>query len=314
METKLRQEPWPYKRHSDYEVELRNAATAWFSKQGYAVTSRMAYCLADRGDWTKNVVDTKAVQYITNAVAARRADKTPFPLHKYVHHGLSSQALLFNLVGPLAARGDYAPLRSAVEAVGVRWPESGEDVAFEYEDRSIFNEQQVQPTSIDLVIGDPSKSGALYIECKLVEPGFGGCSLFVAGDCEGSNPVDEFGDCYLHHIGRTYLTALREAGAYVGQLAADSLCPLANHYQFYRELLMAVRKDGYFLLLGDERSPVFVKDGANRRRGTWHFLTSRLPDHLRSRVAFVSIQNVVRKIEASGRHPWIDSFKQKYGL
>jgi hypothetical protein len=27
-----------------------------------------------------------------------------FPLHKYIQHGLNSQALLFNLIGPLLTR------------------------------------------------------------------------------------------------------------------------------------------------------------------------------------------------------------------
>jgi POLQ-like helicase len=274
----------------------------------------MPYCLARHDDWHCNIVDDKAVTHIEGVIARRRNQSQPFPLHKYVHHGLSSQAMLFNLVGPLAARDDLLPLASVMERAGIPWPEGDVGATFEYEDRSIFNEQQVQPTSVDLVIGDPSKPGSLFIECKLVETGFGGCSVFADGDCDGSNPATDFDSCYLHHIGRTYLTALKEAGLFEGKLGKDTNCTLVNHYQFFRELLLAVRKQGFFVLLGDERSPVFVNDGGARQRGIWPHLFSVLPDDLQKRAGFVTVQSVVEEIVATGRHPWIVEFRKKYGL
>lgn len=120
-------------------------------------------------------------------------------------------------------------------------------------------------------------SGSLFIESKLVEAGFGGCGVFVNGDCDGSNPAANFDSCYLHYIGRMYLTAMKEAGLFNGKLGSDTICPLVNHYQFYRELLLAYRKQGFYVLLGDERSPVFVNNGGTRQRGIWIHLLSMLP-------------------------------------
>jgi len=42
--------------------------------------------------------------YIEEEHAQREAQQQGFPLHKYTHHGLSSQAMLFNLVGSLIVR------------------------------------------------------------------------------------------------------------------------------------------------------------------------------------------------------------------
>lgn len=145
-------------------------------------------------------------------IAKRRDNKTPFPLHKWVHLGSSNQAMLFNLFGPLIARDDLEPLKLAVKKVGIKWPDGENSAKFEYEDRAIFNEQQVQPTSIDLVFGDPDKEGALFIEAKLVESGPGGCSLFADSDCNEDNSAETFNKCYLHHVGRTYWVALQKHG------------------------------------------------------------------------------------------------------
>jgi hypothetical protein len=82
----------------------------------------------------------------------------------------------------MAGRNDLRPLKSALLELGVPWPADGATAEFEYEDREVFNERQAQPTSIDCVIGDASSPGALFIECKLVETGFGGCSVFAKGD------------------------------------------------------------------------------------------------------------------------------------
>jgi hypothetical protein len=220
--------------------------------------------------------------------------------------------MLFNLVGPLVASGDLGPLRTAVEATGLPWPAT--DIAtLEYEDRSVFHEQQVQPTSVDLVVGEPDRPEALFIEAKLVETGFGGCSLFTDGDCDGANPAGDFGSCYLHHIGRTYLPVMETHGVLRGAVASDSICRLANHYQFYRELLLALEKRGSFVLIADHRSPVW-RSKVEPRRGVWEFLTRDLPDAVRARTRLITVQEIVAAIEASGRHPWIGEFKRKYAL
>jgi len=184
----------------------------------------------------------------------------------------------------------------------------------EYEDRTVFNEDRGQPTSIDLVIGDPAKVGALFIESKLVETGFGGCSVFNQGDCDGSNPSQNLSRCYLHHIGRLYWSLLKEYKFLDGPLSQGSVCILGVHYQFFREVLVALKKNGYFILLSDSRSPTFYCSGPSGERGLMPLLISFVPEQFRKSIGHISIQDVVQAIKASGRHDWIDEFKLKYGI
>ena len=121
--------------------------------------------------------------------------KLGYPLHRYLHHGLSSQAMLFNLIGPLIVRDDLKPLKVSIERIGLDWPEGNVKAAFEFENREVFQENQGQPTSIDLVIGEDLERPNIFIESKFVEKEFGGCSLFEKGDCDGRNPVPDFSIC-----------------------------------------------------------------------------------------------------------------------
>ncbi len=75
---------------------------------------------------------------------------------------------------------------------------------FEYSQRSVFNEDSGQPTSIDLVLRAPEGEVSAFVECKFVEREFGQCSVFTGGDCDGRNPASDLSLCYLHHIGRRY--------------------------------------------------------------------------------------------------------------
>ncbi len=59
--------------------------------------------------------------------------------------------------------------------------------SFEYEDRDVFNEDAGQPTSIDVALRDGEGKPVVFVESKLVEREFGGCSVFAHGDCDGMN-------------------------------------------------------------------------------------------------------------------------------
>jgi len=98
---------WPYPRHQVFEEILRKASAEWFAARGYAVHPKMRYLLARWEDWPKNIILPEVSTYVIEE-RARRSAKKGFPLHKYIHHGLSSQAMLFNLVGPLMVRQDLA--------------------------------------------------------------------------------------------------------------------------------------------------------------------------------------------------------------
>jgi hypothetical protein len=289
------------------------AATSWFAERGFIVDPKHTYCLADWDDWKSNIILPEVSAYIDAIRQERGTKRQGFPLHRYVHHGLSSQALLFNLIGPLIVRSDLEPLRNAMRSRNLVWPGLNERPTFEYEDRSVFKEDSGQPTSVDLVIGDPDTKGSLFIECKFVETEFGGCTVRSQGDCDGMNPSAEFSQCYLHFIGRRYWTLLDKYGFLDGPLSKDTTCILSSHYQFFRDVLFALEKGGTFVLLSDEGSPTFLsKDGAVR--GLIPLLLKYVPRQLHSQVGNLSIQDVVNAIELSGRHEWIKQFKLKYGM
>lgn len=305
---------WPYKRCSKFKAKLQAAATAWFEKHGYATNPRMSYCLARWSEWRHNVICADVVEYVD----VRRDEAVIFPLHKYAHHGLSSQALTFNLIGPLLVRNDLAPLKEAFAESDLAWPEgiTADSAVFECENRTVFNEGSGQPTSIDVAL--EGKEGKVFIEVKLSESEFGGCSVFKNGDCEGRAPAfDSFGDCYLHHIERKYWVLAKKYDLLQMPMFKGPICPFANYYQFFRELLFAISENGTFVLLHDARNPAFVRDGKNgeAQRGLWPLLVESLPEGLRHSVGRVTIQTLVQKIEDSGRHgDWIGSFKEKYAL
>ena len=304
---------WPYPRHREFEAQLKRAAARWFAAKGYPVNPRQPYILDAWKNWNRNIIVPQVAKYIGDDIGRRKDLGEGFPLHRSVHHGLSSQALLFNLVGPLIISDDFGSLHAAFEEAKLPWPDGPWSASFEFEDRSIFSEYQGQPTSVDLLI--TGRSGApVFIECKLVEPEFGGCSVHKDGDCPGANPSRDYPLCYLHHIGRRYWVLMEKHGLITGPVLADSRCVLASHYQFFRELMVALENGGLFVLVHDERSPTFRFRGPGGDYGLMPLLMQLVPHKVRGRVGIVSIQQVVEHIKASGRHPWINDFEAKYGL
>jgi hypothetical protein len=274
----------------------------------------MSYCLKSLDDWPNNIILDEVAAYIARVKHASEEAGKPFPLHKYVHHGLSSQAMVFNLVGPLITRDDYEPFVRLLAANGVEAEPPIASAVFEYEDRDVFNEDTGQPTSIDIVLQDEAQTPVIFIESKLVERGFGGCSVFAAGDCDGANPVDDKNRCYLHFIGRRYWTLMEKHG-FTACLQQERQCVFTAYYQFFRELLFALEKGCVFVLLSDDRSPVFHCAVDGDHRGLMTFLRSFVPPELQPRIVSVSVQALVDAIRASGNHgDWIGAFERKYGL
>ena len=95
------------------------------------------------------------------------------------------------------------------------------------------------------------------------------------------------------------------------------ICPFANYYQFFREVLFALHQNGTFILLHDERNPAFLRraDDGTVQGGLWPFLYEAIPPRWQNRVGRLSIQSLVEEIGNSGRHnDWIGEFKAKYGM
>lgn len=305
---------WPYPQHRHFEVTLRDAASAWFEAKGFPVSAKHSYILANWNDWPNNIILTEVAEYIQSERARRKAEGKGFPLHRYVHHGLSSQAMLFNLIGPLLVGKGLEPVRESFAGQGVAWPKGEVSASFEYEDRTLFNEDTGQPTSIDLVLTDEMGHPRVFVEGKLVEREFGGCSVFARGDCDGRNPTHDFSLCYLHHIGRRYWELLDKHNFLSGPIGQNATCILSTYYQFFREVIFALELGGPLVLLTDDRSPTFSCDGPQGTRGLLPLLISLVPASLHGHIASVSIQQVVAAIKSSGRHEWITEFERKYAL
>jgi hypothetical protein len=305
---------WTFPRYAAYQKAMRKTATAWFVEKDLPRHSRYSFILDKREHWPLNMILPEVAEYIKRCKAECETVKTSFPLHKYLHHGLSSQALAFNLVGPLIVRNDYQPLIDALGSVSVQCGKQIHDAVFEFENRVIFNEDSGQPTSIDIALRDSDARPFVFIESKLMEREFGGCSVLDKGDCSGENPLGNKSRCYLHHIGRKYWTLMEKYG--IAELAAgEGLCILATYYQFFRELLFALAYGGIFVLLHDERSPVFHCEANGVNRGLMPMLLRYVPEEYHSRLGSISIQRLSEHIAQSEKHQdWIGDFRGKYGI
>lgn len=305
---------WLYPRHKAFEALLHQSNADWFAERGYQVNERMPYLLASWEQWPQNIILLEVAKYIQNEQNERVVRREGFPLHKYIHHGLSSQAMLFNLVGPLIVNDDLNPLQKAFEIAGIHWPQGVVSVKFEMEDRKVSNEDSGQPTSIDLVIQGQDPRQTLYIESKLVEHEFGGCSVFSGGDCDGASPAKDFSRCYLHHLGRRYWTLMLKYGFLDGLTGTSPICPFALYYQFFRELLFAVEMGGDFVLLYDKRNPSFLCGEGSEQRGLMPFLISFVPEEVKQRIHFISIQHVMRAYKGFLNMEWLKEFAKKYDI
>jgi len=182
---------------------------------------------------------------------------------------------------------------------------------FEYDDRKVFEESNGQPTSLDVALFGENGNPVAFIESKLVESEFGGCSVFAAGDCPGQNPANNLEECYVHVIGRKYW-ALMKKHDILSQISNERICPFTCYYQFFREIIFSIEKNVPFIILCDKRSAVFQ---VTEDRGLIPFLKTFLPKHLKNALHVLTIQDVVKNIKATGRHDdWIGEFEEKYGL
>lgn len=313
MNSRQKAQQWLFPRHKQYSKEIRDAAVSWFKEKHFITHPHMPFCLAERSDWKKNIILEEVAEYVEKQSKDAQTKK-PFPLHKWVHHGTSSQAMAFNLVGPLIVRGQYEPLSKVLKSKNIPGGDGITGACFEYEDRDVFKEDTGQPTSVDIVLKNANGDPCIFIESKFEEQGFGGCSVFSNGDCSGKNPVGSKDDCFLHFIGREYWNLMEHHGI-IESVRNDRQCIFIAHYQFFREVIFAIEKGGTFVLLSDERSPVFQYRSGDAVIGLMPFLSGLLPDNLKEKVVTISIQELVAAIEkCKMHHDWINEFKKKYAI
>ena len=115
-------------------------------------------------------------------------------------------------------------------------------------------------------------------------------------------------------MGRRYWELLDKHGFLQEPIGQNATCILASYYQFFREVVFALELGGSFVLLSDERSPTFLCEGSQGKRGLMPFLLSLVPPSPHAHVATVTVQQVIAAAKASGRHEWVAEFERKYGL
>lgn len=302
------------KRSKKWERDLRRQLSQYFKNQGKLVSKRYPYIIEKLSDddWHENIILKRVWEYIEEEKKRRHEKNQSFALHKYVHHGLSSQAFLFNLLGPLVRDKQWHIFDEILHQAGVRLSTNITNAKFEVEDRKVFNEQQAQPTSIDLClyVGDKER---VFIESKFTEKNFGGCSIFNDGDCDGRNPAKDFNLCYLHKVEkRRYWELMEKHGLLTNDIKNGLQCPFSTLYQFYRLILFALEKDGHFLLLYDERNPSFLVERDNIKRGLFNLVYELLPSKIQDRCHAFSAQSVLHILQKYSQLDWTDELKEKY--
>ncbi len=137
-----------------WEADLRRQIAKYFEGKGKLVSERYPYIIEKRSDkdWHENIILERVWTYIEEQKKQHHAQKLSFALHKYDHHGLSSQGFLFNLLGPLVVDKQWHILDEIIHQAGIQLSTNITNAKFEVEDRGVFNEQQTQPTSIDLFL------------------------------------------------------------------------------------------------------------------------------------------------------------------
>jgi len=302
---------WPFPRGKEWEMDLARNLSGYFKKMGYPVSQRYPFVLARRADWHKNIILARVWKYIEEERRQRRRNRAPFALHRWLHHGLSSQAFLFNLLGPLVVDKQWSIFDDILNQTGITLSSHITGATFELEDRKVFNERQGQPTSIDLCLwtGHVEK---VFIEFKFTEKTFGGCSVFRSGDCDGINPSGDFDLCYLHRIDRKYWQLIKKHSLLTATVRNSFQCPFSELYQLYRLILFTLEKDCHFLLLYDERNPCFLVNSHNIKRGLFNLVYQSLPKYAQSRCHALSVQSILPILKKQSTLDWTNELEDKY--
>jgi hypothetical protein len=307
---------WLYPRYSNFRKDQNRIATEYFKSKKFEVDPDYSFILKNHDEWSlNNIILPEVATFIVNERNKRISSKSPrdpFPLHKYIHHGLSSQALLFNLIGHPVLDKNYSFFNEIFGFPDVTI-DSSYLLKFEHSCRETFNEDQQQPTSFDFVVLDENKiKRSIFVEAKYIETEFGKCSTIESGECDGQNPISDYNLCYLTHKGRTYWKKMK-AHQLDEPYKASPICPLAIYYQYFREFLFALENDGYYVLLVDKRNPAFEKSDSISKRGLIPTLFNRTPAKYQDRFKVIYIQDVLTVLEKHG-YTWVDEFRHKYGM
>ena len=293
--------------YNQFNKEQIDFASKWFKDKSLKVSETKPYILSERKDWKFNIINASVIEYIEKCKKESKSKKMAFPLHLWLHHGLSSQAMLFNLFGEAVANNDVEIIYEALGFVDI--PMDNAKVSFELSDREVFKEMQHQPTSFDLAILNDN-GGNVFLEAKYTETEFSGCSVVRNGNCDGLNPIGNIESCYLTSKGCLYWELMRKYKL-DEPYKNTPICPFVIYYQFYREILFALEKEGCYVLLTDKRNPAFKN--SNPQRGLIPILRDRLPKDKTGSFKTLYIQDVVRILHKHKKYD-MSEFGVKYGI
>ena len=292
-------------KRNEFVKRLQKQTANYFQSQEL-LTAGCGYILDKYENWGKNIIQDNVRKFIVNEKEKAKNEKRPFALHKYLHHGLSSQACFFNLLGPIVVSRDFGLMKEILTLSTVKLEGEIIDAKFEYTDRKIFNESKGQPTSVDLyVVTDCNEK--IYVEFKFTEAEFGTCSIYEDGNCDGLNPKFDPELCYLHNINRNYINLMNKYDL----LRDGDSCQFIEFYQVYRLLLMALEDDGQFLLIHDERNPTFIGEYKGKTRGRYIRFLKMLPPKFVNRVHVISVQSILKRLQVK-KCNWSEDFMSKY--
>ena len=216
--SRRRAQSWPYERHESYEQRLRAAGSQMVRRPGIFCTVEVPVHSRRAGPMAGEHHRAGGRQLHHLSSPGLRSSRRAFSASQ-VHPSRPQQpGHAFQPCWPASRRRDLLPLRTAFSAAGIPWPGDDATITFEVEDRSVFNEDSGQPTSIDLAIAGNGSAPRLYIEAKLVEREFGGCSVFEQGDCDGMNPAAD-PPCATYITSDTSIGSVwRSTAAWMGRL------------------------------------------------------------------------------------------------
>lgn len=303
--------PYLARRRGQEVKKLRDKLSRYFAEKGYDVSNKYPFILDDWHSWPQNIIHPGVVEYIQKVKAEKKKDNKPFPLHKYIHHGLSSQAMLFNLLGPLVVEKNYTVFDRILQEIRTTPVGKVAQVEFEIENRDIFNENNGQPTSIDMVISTDANVN-YYVEFKFTEAEFGGCTLFFNGDCDGTNPLENLDMCILQEARRKYWEVMYKQGLVTPKILSESRCPFIDLYQSYREVMFALENQGEFILMYDERNPAIYDITAAGTRGVYARFMKYLPLEIQNKCHIITNQKVYEIISSMVQETWVKEVGNKY--
>ncbi len=99
----------------------------------------------------------------------------------------------------------------------------------------------------------------------------------------------------MHFIGRKYWELIEKFG-FNENLKNEKICIFINYYQFFREILLSLEKEGTFVLLHDKRSPVFHYKMNGKTKGLIPLLLDFVTEKYRDRIILITVQEVINSI------------------